>query len=317
MTYNRKIYSAMTLLLFSFIGCAEAACNDRPACCEQEYCSPCRTDCCGGFFLNGDLLYMRAFEGGLNCVCDGTQIVDTTTDGVVVSTLEGRADDPDFNWNLGFNVGVGYNFGPSNCDLGVYWTHYNSHTGDGSSENQLRWNIDFDSVDVLFGCECECSSCFALIPFGGIRSVNINQKLNTLFLNIENAAITTVLGTLRQRFIGIGPLLGIEGDWRSRCGFSLYGFISGAILYGSFNVKANQTNNFTTGININHLRQHLQAVEPVVDVGIGIRWKTCLCNHTLLWQLGLEHQHYFNMNQFQGYGDLGFDSVSLGLIFEF
>lgn len=289
----------------------------REVCYVEE---PCNTQCsCGTLYIGGQLLYLRAFEGGLSSVCDGAEIVNSTVDGVPVSTLIGRNHDPDFKWNPGYRVGVGYEFADSSCGMGVSWTHFTSHSGSGSDENERRWNIHFDVVDAVFACESDWSNCFTLTPFGGIKCAKINQKLHTNFINtIDGATSSTATGTLHEDFKGIGPLFGVEGDWRLGCGISLYGNISIAALYGTYHVRADQNEVFTGVTNIDHLRRKTQACQAVVDAGFGIRWTTCLCgDNDLTVQLGVETHRYFNHNQFCGYGDLSLDGVTLGLGFGF
>ena len=158
------------------------------------------------------------------------------------------------------------------------------------------------------------NSVFTL--FGGLRYANIDQKLRTNFVSTIDGAITTSTGKLKEEFLGIGPLFGVEGDYPIRCGFSLYGNVAIGVLYGRFHVRSKHTRVFDTGINIDHLSKHLQAYQPVVDVGVGVRWETCFCNcRRLALQLGLEHHRYFNHNQFCSYGDLSLDGLSLAIGF--
>ncbi len=340
MTYFiKKIHVAITLLLITSISVAYGDDDNRSACGERENCCSCQPACCcGQWFLEADLLYLRAYEGGLSSPCDSTHITDSEENGIMISRLNGKAHDPDFDWNLGYRIGAGYKFGGSNCGIGAFWTHYNSHThGHKNHNNEHRWKLDFDVVDVLYGCECDVSNCFVLIPFGGLRYARIDQRLRTHFVNTsvevptlnssssessssrsEEGTRTTSRAHQKQEFFGVGPLLGFEVDWSFGCGFSLYGDISTAILYGTFHTRSNQTDDFTDSKNIDHLKKHTQACQAVVDAGLGVRWKTCFCcDKFLLLQLGLEHHQYFNHNHFCSYGDLSLDGVSLGVGIEY
>ncbi len=317
MTYSlQKIQIAMTTLAVTAIGSVQGE-DLLVICCEEEICAP-EPCCCGPyghFFGNAGLLYLRAFEGGLSSPCDQTHIIDSNQNGLLVSRLQGNGNEPDFNWNLGFRIGVGYEFADSSCRIGAYWTHYNSHG---------RWKIDFDVVDVLFSCECDLSTCcVALIPFGGLRGANIDQKFRTHLVSRVQSVTgeethTFSRGNFKEEFFGIGPLFGIEGVWDLFCQFSLYGDISLSFLYGTFNVRSDQTDEFATGKNINHLRNHTQACQTVLDAGFGVRWKAQFCHDRfLMLQLGLEQHLYFNQNQFYGYGDLSINGVSFAIGFEY
>ena len=156
-----------------------------------------------------------------------------------------------------------------------------------------------------------------------MKYVRIDQKLHSKFVStIQDVSgsidRTRSRGHLKEHFWGVGPELGIEGDWDVGCGFSLYGDVSVSILYGTFHVRSDQTDVFTSVTNINHLRKHTQACQTVLDVGFGVRWQTCFCNGIILGlQLGLEDHRYFNLNQFCGYGDLSLDGVSFGVCLGF
>lgn len=282
-------------------------------------CNPeaCCSDCCGHPFLEARLLYLRAFEGGLSSPCDSTQITDTTENGILVSRLRGKGHEPNFKWNLGFRIGAGYEFADSNCDIGAYWTHYNSQTG--SHNDRRKWKIDFDVVDILYRCDCDTSTCFSLSPYGGLRCARINQKLHTHFIDTVNENIFSISnGNSKAEFLSIGPLVGVEGDWGIGCGFSLYGNVSVSVLYGTFRVNSHTTSVSSTDINNDHLSNHIQACQPVVDFGFGVRWKGCFCtSKVIVVHLGLEEHRYFNHNQFCGYGDLSLDGVSLAVGIEY
>lgn len=289
--------------------------GDRDACCDEP---PCCADCdCGQLSLRAELLYLRPFQGGLSSVCDDTEIFNSTVDGVLTSTLEGQNHDPHFRWDLGYRVGLGYGSRDSQCGAEALWTHFQSHCGD--SDDEHHWDIKYDVIDGLFGCQYDCSSCFSVIPFGGIKYARIDQKLHLNLVNIVDGLITsTIAGTIKERFSGVGPMFGVEGDWRLGCGFSLYGNISIAALYGNFHVSSNQNEVSGTTTNINLLKNRTQATQAVVDAKLGIRWATCLCNDNYLSvQLGVETHRYFNHNQFCGYGDLSLDGGTLAVAVTF
>jgi hypothetical protein len=319
MAYLLRKMIAIAALVLPTAGFVQESCDY--ACTED----PCCNECCGRFFVEADLLYLRAFEGGLFSVCDTTEINDTTVDGIVVSRLNGRGHNPNFEWNLGYRVGVGYEFVNSCYDIGVYWTHFKPNTkssGHSSSysgyRNSYKWSLDFNVVDLLFSYNWSSSPCFVLTPFGGVRFAEISQNLHTHFLSTINDSLITSHGHIKQTLTAVGPIFGLEGDLGIGCGFSLYGNLSVGVLYGKFRVKSHSTEEFNDTINIDHLRGWPQAYQAVTDAEIGIRWRTCYCNNNvLIVELGLEQHRYYNHNQFCGYGDLNLDGASLGVRLEF
>ncbi len=327
MAYSlRKIQMAILALVITATGSlqgnddilASRGCYEAP-CIPAECCyDPGSYPCCCRFFVDACLLYFRAFEGGLSSPCDSTQITDSTVGDVLVSTLHGDSHDPNFDWNLGFRIGAGYEFANSNCDIGAYWTRYHAQTCNQNGQNAHNWKIDFDVLDVVFSCACDWRSCFAVIPFVGLRYASIDQRLRTNLVSTVDGTSFTSTGNSKEDFYGVGPLFGIEGDVGIGCGLNLYGFGSVGVLYGRFHVRSNETEEVSTGIEVNYLRKCSLYCEPVFDAGVGIGWETCFCNNMLvIFQLGFEHHQYFNQNQFCSYGDLSLDGISLCVGIEF
>ncbi len=321
MTNKLRNIMLSAICMIAASGTAHGGCEDpcAPICCVP---TPCCNPCFGDFILGGRALYLRAYEGGLSSPCDRTEVTNTVEDDVLVSTLEGRNHDPDFDWNLGFSVGAGYQFADSNCGLAANWLHYHSHSGNGSDDNEHHWKLNYDVVDLVYYCDCGCSSCFDVIPFAGVSYGRIDQKLHTHLISSVDENPETSFGTVRQDFSGVGPIFGVELDWTLGCGFSLYGDIAGSVLFGRFHVHSNNTQEFDTGTNIDHLVKNTQGNQFVLDLGFGIRWETSIqtcfcCDKVLVLELGVEEHRFFNHNQFGGYGDLSLDGVSFGAALEF
>ena len=322
MAYSlRKIQVMMATLAMTATGYAQGS---TAVSCE-EACTPisCCSESCGQFFAGAEFLYLRAFEGGLSNVCDSTDTVDFSEDDGITSVLRGKSHDPDFNWNPGFRIGAGFEFADERGAIGALWTHYDSHSGGGHEHgHENKWHIDFNVVDLLYAYNCNPCDCFTFIPYAGVKFAQINQKLHTHFFSthtdMDGTFIDHSRGRAKEEFLGVGPFVGIEGVWGLGCGFSVYGDISVAGLYGTFHVKSHSIDQFDTGRNINLLKKHTQACQAVVDAGFGIRWQTCFCDDkVLLLQLGLEQHRYFNHNQICSYGDLVLDGVSIGVGFEY
>lgn len=340
MTYLiKKINVAITLLLITSLGYAYGDYNNAPAYDDCGNCCSCEPSC-GHGFIGAEVLYLRAFEEGLSSACDRTDITNFYDGDTVVSTLRGKTHDPDFQWNVGFRIGAGYEFANSNCGIAACWTHFNSNThGNHGHNHEHHWKIDFDAVDVIFGYEYKGTDCFGVTPYIGVKYANINQKLRTNFISTirdgsgsfsdssfsdstsqagsRDRGHVTSSGDSKDDFWGVGPLFGLEADWLVGCGLGFYGNVSIATLYGNFHGKSLHTDLFETGTNINHLNRHRQACQFVLDAGIGITWRTCFCgDNYLVLQLGLEEHRYFNQNQFCC-GDLSLDGVSFGAGIEF
>ncbi len=324
MTYFKKIHVALTLLLITSISSAYGdydqwsgygAREDCFSC--QEDCFCCQPECCGNGFISAELLYWRAFENGLD-TCVPTEVSDViTSDGTVISRFTGKSRDPHFKWDPGFRIGAGYQSACSCWDTAVFWTHFHSHAHSSNHgldiQNKTRWNINLDVIDYVLGYDCDLCSCLALRPFVGIRGARIEQKLHVDEFSIES--IETGLIALerhnKERFFGVGPLLGFEADWNIGCNFSIYGSAAISWLYGSFHVKLRNSDVFIGGADFSKIKKHLHDSLAGADAALGVRWHTCICtNKVLVLQAGLEHHRYFDYNRFGTYGDLSFDGVN-------
>lgn len=331
-----------TLLLTAIVSQGHSTCNQFLTCSEEEILCPCTPTCHGQGFLSADLLYWRAFEDGLNDCFPIEDFDDVSSSGNIISKFKGKAKDPRFKWEAGFRLGTGYEFA-SGWDIAAYWTYFHSHShqhdrNEYPLENsyETHWKLNFEVVDLLLGYSFDVGSCFTWRPFGGLRGARIKQKLRTNFVNetkfYSNSSSPNFLDAIsssystnyypsgsnnKEKFLGIGPLIGIEADWKLGCGFSLYANASLATLYGHFHVHLNESNEFSNGADFYHVRRSLHACQAVIDAGLGIRWQTHVCNNLVWLQLGLEHHRYFNQNRFGDYGDLCLDGAnfSAGMAF--
>jgi len=316
--FIRKIFIFLTFSLMTSMGYAYESYDNYSDCGENCFsCEPVCCDSCGTLLLSAGLIYWRAFENGLDTCISSRSSNTVLDDGTVISKMYGNSRDPDFEWNPGFRIGVGYEFACSNWDAAVFWTHFNSTShGHKNKENHIRWNLDFDVVDVIGAYDFNFSPCFTLSPFGGIRGAIIDQKLHNgdfsdsphFFTKNEDIEF----GKNRENFWGVGPLVGLEGDWNVGCGFSLYANGSVSWLYGKFDVQFVNGDRSGDTLDICNERKNLNAITTALDAEIGIRWATCLCNDMeFILQFGLEHHQYFNFNRIGYCGDLSFDGFNL------
>lgn len=336
MTYFRKLYVTTAFLLITSMGYTYEGYDnwsdgydqgDYYGESEDYFC--CQPDCCcgcnstgGGFLISADLLYWRPFESGLDR-CVPEEVSNTIRpDGRVISTFNGKSRDPHFKWSPGFRICAGYGFDCSHWDIGACWTHFHSHANSSNHGNKVQWNINLDVIDILAGYKADLGPCFSLRPFFGIRGARIDQKLHLCQYPSSSRSSRNELDIIgnhnKQDFSGIGPIIGLGGDWNIGCGFSLYA--SGAIswLYGRYDVRFTDFDDSIDAFDCCYVKKHLNANLAAADAALGIRWQTCFCMDTrLVLQLGLEHHRYFDYNRMGNYGDLSFDGVNFSAGIEF
>lgn len=346
--FLERISAAISILLIASTGYAYGGSNyniPEPADCDD--CISCQPDCCSrGGFLSADLLYWRPFVGGVD-KCSSNVSDELTPDGRVISRFHGKVRNPDFNWDPGFRVGAGYAFACNNWDVGVFYTHFDSNTSRGRSrgnhsnsssssfknftsygpanrERRIRWNINFNVIDLVAGYQANAGSCFTFRPFIGLRGARIDQKLHRGHFPIDSSGYFSSnrhdhFGIKNhEKFTGIGPLLGIEADWPIGCGFKLYASAATSWLYGKFRVRQDEFDRFAYLDDFARISKNLDTDLANFDAGFGIRWETCFCGDWhLALQLGLEHHQYFNYNRLGEYGDLSFDGANFSVAIGF
>lgn len=242
MANMKKLWSAMTasLLVVTGLLSADACPPDCPpmqACnpcnpCDYNPCNPCCDSPCGHWMFEVDLLYWTACEGGLTYGSD-TEASAIGTAGTLTS-FHTKKKHPHQRWDLGWRLGVGFQF-PCECwDAFVIWTHFdtdahahhdesvttnrwftpawNSIPGDGDEAGNLlggnvisdstfpvddaraHWKLDLNLLDLEIGREFCVNSCLSLRPFIGVRGATINDKYDIKYETISVSGTALVVG---------------------------------------------------------------------------------------------------------------------------
>lgn len=293
----------------------------------DECCSPPSCDISRGyFFVRGDVLYWTPRISGLELNFGTSSIAQEDVDGIEVFTTKEVDLDPHFNWNAGFRLGVGYeNTFWSKWEIEALWTHFQSHGRKHHCEND---NLDFtntgkikiklDQIDVLFACPSnrEDLCMLSLKPFLGIRAAKIHEDLHAMLLtHISLSSSSKPLETRKfddkQNYRGVGPLLGLHGDWETDCGFGFYGTAAVSVLYGDYRMHFDDEDVFSSCISkqiLSKTRRHVHVFDCNIDLALGLSWLTCFRkNYNLQAKLGVEHHQFFNQNRLcVGRGDITF-----------
>lgn len=274
----------------------------------------------GGYdlFVTGDLLYWQANENGLSFVIDNKQDIGLINDGHI--------EDPNFKWNWGFRVGLGYNFCHDGWDLYANWTHLISFADRSTStvpngelyttvnnthettfdqkttaaSATAHWELPLDVIDLELGREFFTSRWLTLRPFFGVRGASIPQKYhvhyfggNSLLPGDDNVSIS-----LKNHYHGVGLRAGLNSQWILGREISLYGNISAAILFGRFEITEHE---HVLPLDINQLgvTHNFNSQRAILDLAAGIRWdkSTCDDRYHVAVSLGWEEHIFFGQNQ--------------------
>jgi hypothetical protein len=312
-------------------------------------------------FIFGDLIYWNAHENGLPFAiknAHSSNVIEPLNFNLADSKVKSIHSD----WNCGFRVGVGYNLPHDGWDLSLSWlrlyTHGHKHTRAHSDElifptraqpqdslvnfagaNQAKshWRLRFNQLDLDLGREFFVSKWLTLRPHFGLRTDWVHQKWNSTFRNFVFAIPSKLELDYKDEWWGMGLEGGLDTQWGLGSGFSLFGNISGAILYGFHDIDFKdkntppQFNDNPKGVFVD-MDYTYRVSHPIFDLMMGLRYDHMFYDDRfhLGLQLGWEHHIYFSQNQFpvfaddvsigsfvQNQGDLTFQGWTLAARFDF
>jgi len=264
--------------------------------------------------LKGEALYWIAQLGGLESAFGSTTIATTVAPGVTTTTVTESDEPPEFEWNLGFRVGLEYAL---SCNvLEADWTHYDGHATFSQGVQNGHWNLEYDTIDLIYGRRCCVSSCFLFKPFIGARGLRIRQNLfshigilytalignNTVFTNLND----------KEKVWGVGPEIGVEADWYLGKNFSLYGSFDVVTYYGHFMGTYLDSDIFTTTVSNNNSRISHDFNVIGTDLALGVRWDKAwpIASEGLLsFKAGLEQHRIYDISKLGTDGTLSLDGA--------
>lgn len=300
-----------------------------------------------GWFIHPDIFYWNVRENGLSYAIEN--------EGSTTIADHGDLKDPRFEWNLGFKFGVGYNFhhdrwdlflnlthihvkGFSNADavdgkvLFPIWTNAATQTGPGYvTRIRGNWRLHFGMVDLELGRQLQASTWLSLRPHIGLKAAEIRQKYKFLYRGGTLFPVGEDELSMKNKFWGIGPRVGLDTLWGLGYGFSLYGNAAVSLLYGMFHVHEGES--ATIGIEDRLIVFHrFKLTRAITDLMLGICWEYFFHRDRfrLVLEAGWDQHLFFGQNQFfrfvnpqmQGalvgnQGDLSLQGWTWGFRFDF
>ncbi|MBS0625988.1 MAG: hypothetical protein JSS32_08060 [Verrucomicrobia bacterium] len=261
-----------------------------------------------GLYVGGDLLYWKAFEGGLDYVVD----TNTTTSPFTGTSTTQRMD---FNWRFGFKAELGYRTPHDGWDLMAHYTwffdkaHDTSQAPAGGGETPLLpnfytsagvrsradWRFHFHDGDLALQKSYFLSHAFSLTPIAALRTTWIDQKMEAFYFT-PSAAQVNVTQQGKNEFWGIGPKMGVSSRWYVNGNWHFFGGCSGSLLYGEFDVSERTIVNGLPTINV---VADLHRIVPTVQgfLGFGWEWSFCSKAYHIAADVSYEAQYWWRQNQ--------------------
>lgn len=247
------------------------------------------------FVVFGDCIYFKALEDSLNYA---EKIPQNATFTPTVKSVSQK-----FDYELGFRIGLAYNFAP--WEFTTAWMRYyidppTRHASEedfgllatlttpvwGALGNSLvssakgSWKLHIDSIDALIR-RIFCFDNLSISVLSGIKASIIEQIVNVDYKNFQiefsdQVSPSKVKG--KSTFWGVGPTLGIELAYGSFKEFRIFfnGYFS--CLMGEFNTKTlylefePETTPSNSEIAIKNSETRISIVEQL-QAGIEKRWR--------------------------------------------
>jgi hypothetical protein len=269
----------------------------------------------------GEVLYWTARENGL------TILYDSTGSSCFVDWA--RARNPDFNFDVGFRLGLGHQLRHSPWEVTLQYTHFHNYThtcieADNChvlfpvwlnsaatcrgyvTEANARWRLHYGNLDFNFERAIAVGRRLTLTPLMGLRGTIARQKYRILYSGGTLFPCATDKVHMKNKFWGIGPLAGTRGDLQVAKHFSLYGNVSLALLYGHFYVHQSE---FVWCDRRLRVFDRFYLPRAIADFALGIRGKY----KNVSGHLGWEEHLLFGQNQLIRFVDHDVPGASVSL----
>jgi hypothetical protein len=251
----------------------------------------------------------------------------------------GKLIDVPFNWDTGFRLGIGYHGQSDWDTVATYTNYhtnatshatgnvYSAYLGNFFADNtdgihfgpyyqaaSMRWKFLFDSVDLELGRTFHIDSVLTLRPFIGLKTAMINQSMDSHWQNPTlrdpfdpnltlPANFTSATEELKNNFWGIGPAIGVNTTWpfytTPKQRLSVFGDVSGALLWGHWSFKDHYQNDAPISIAINN--SDITSGATMARGIIGLEWTRYFSAADFTVRLGYEAQVWFNQLQYYSF----------------
>ncbi len=277
----------------------------------------------GHVYLTGDWLYWRVRQEGMEFA---------------------TSEQIHFDFQSGFRLGIGAHL--SSFDGWCIFAEYTRLSpegsrsvqdvlyplflfqGAGSSGNAVtqaagHWKVGFQSVDIQFGKAYYLTKTLVFSPFFGLKGAWIDQHAHFDYQGGYVLAGQTYRTHFTNDFKGAGPLMGTEMNWQLGAGFSFFGDLAAALLFGQFNNSQRQYQQ--GGVEVVYLDDNFNLASPFLSMLAGLAWDRNFhrdeCHLGL--SAGFEAQYFWGQNQTEQFtadtrptyvrqkGDLAFYGLTL------
>ena len=235
----KRIRSLFALAPLAFAGASLHADSPAPANGAKEWplFDPNALKNSNDLWVNGELLFWKSNVGSLDYAIDSRS---------TSSIQHGHVKQPDFDWDWGFRLGLGYKLPHDKWDLFINYTYVHAeahgHAGGGSDvvfpvfatnfaaaspffadSAKAHWHLNLNMADLELGRTCMVSKWLSIRPFVGVRGLVTDQDYNVSYRGGTVAPFDEDKVHMDNDFWGVGIRMGANTLWGLGRGFSIYG----------------------------------------------------------------------------------------------
>ncbi len=353
-----------SLLALSILGATNIAVAARgtdncepepPATCYPENCNHCYClgpenygvnapvrpyTCNGDWVISAAGFYWIAHQDGMEYAIDNSvkNPDDIFSYGEINNLIDAKYETPDFKWDWGFKVGLGYNTTCDGWDFGVVWTWYRGKANDHieteiddnhsliplwsayapelevssitlfATDIETHWKIQLNLIDIELGREYWTSKHLSFRPFAGLRIAYLEQNFE---IQHKGGIWSAILGNpafnnevdLENDFKGVGVRSGFDTVWNFGCGWGLYGNFAASIVYGRFSLDHDEENREVSSphdkIKVLENEESFRASRGMLDLALGIQWASLFCDCQYRFTIQLGWENHLFFHQNQ------------------
>ncbi len=240
-----------------------------------------------GFFFFADPAYWQAHEEGL---AYATESNSSTT-----LAPHSKAENLHFEWDFGFEVGLGYRIPHDLWSFSlelkhIHTTAYGHKTaGNGNvlfplwklpdvqdpsfaHEAKAHWRLHLGLLDFLMKKDWRLSKTCIIAPILGLRSAWIRQKYNLFYLGGSLFPDREEQFSMKNKFWGIGPSIGMHSSWELVRHWSLFGNFLVSLLDGAFYLHQAEWV-LPSQSKILGIHEVFRSSVTTSDITLGVRWE--------------------------------------------
>ena len=269
----------------------------------------------GGFITSFEYLYWKPALTGLDYA-----ILDPYRTGNVRGAV--KSVDPD--QDAGYRFTLGYHFRDTKTDVRFKWTgleskgssvlyrgsnriwgirlHPNAIINDDDvTMAQADYRMDYDVYDLELGYTHRLTPSADIRYFGGLRKVDMTQKLNILYVQDVGGGLSRRVTFKEENHLdGLGPRVGLEGKYYLGKGFSLFAGGAASLMISDMEYRVlelNRAAGATTDTTRAEIDQRLnEQFIPGVDFDLGIAWEYPFGQRgSVTMMAGYHYENWFNV----------------------